>query len=106
MKARVIKTNKVIKVYPTDTLALGGECCTVRLYKDYDGRKYWSNELERVPDDMPLSEPEEEVTIEGRAERTIDGKLRLFVDYINYVYLPADCKIEGEVTITIKPKKK
>lgn len=56
MKARILKNNKVIKVYRTNQRAIGYECGTVYLYKDYDGREYWSNELEIVPDDMPLSD--------------------------------------------------
>ena len=55
MKARVLKNNKVIKVYRTNQRALKYEG-TVWLYKDYNGREYWSDELERVPDDMPLSD--------------------------------------------------
>ena len=56
MKARVLKDNKVIKVYRTNQQALGRECKTVWLYKDYNGKEYWSDELEIVPDDMPLSD--------------------------------------------------
>lgn len=56
MKARVLKDNKVIKVYRTNQRALGRECKTVWLYKDYNGKEYWSDELEIVPDDMPLSD--------------------------------------------------
>lgn len=102
MKARVIKTGKIIDVRHVRDISgnvfyeeIGVPASSPRWCA------YWRSEL-----DFNLSEPEEGVTIEGRAERTIDDKLRLFVDYINYVYLPADCKIEGEVTITIKPKKK
>ena len=56
MKARVLKDNKVIKVYRTNQRALGRECKTVWLYKDYNGKEYWGDELEIVPDDMPLSD--------------------------------------------------
>lgn len=56
MKARLLKNNKVIKVYRTNQKAIGYECRTVYLYKDYDGREYWSDELEIVPNDMPLSD--------------------------------------------------
>lgn len=56
MKARILKNNKVIKVYRTNQTAIGYECGTVYLYKDYDGREYWGDELEIVPDDMPLSD--------------------------------------------------
>lgn len=56
MKARILKNNKVVKVYRTNQTAIGYECSTVYLYKDYDGREYWSDELEIVPNDMPLSD--------------------------------------------------
>ena len=53
-----------------------------------------------------ISEQEEEVTIEGFVERDPDGWPRLYAEYINYLLLPRECNIKGEVTITIKPKKK
>ena len=53
-----------------------------------------------------IREPEEEVRIEGWVERGTDGLPRLYTGYINSLILPRECNIEGEVTITIKPKKK
>lgn len=71
MKARVLKNNKVIKVYRTNQQAFGRECKTVWLYKDYNGKEYWGDELERVPDDMPLSD-DAVVTISKLREILLD----------------------------------
>ena len=72
-------------------------------YRDHDNKTdYNPGELEFYLFD----EPEEEVTIEGVAEKCSDGITRVYIGYVNSFILPCDCNIEGEVTITIKTKKK
>lgn len=55
MKARIKSSGEVVKVYRTNRSALCLEGITW-LYKDYNGHEYWADELEIVPDDMPLSD--------------------------------------------------
>lgn len=114
MKARIRKSGEIKNFYPTKQIGYDG-------YIDEDDNFYYPSEL-----DFTLSEPEEEVTIEGWVARDEDGCLNLFngeperiADCVWGIYLGdlglglpkeyfPDLKWSDpiKVTITIKPKKK
>ena len=94
MKARVKTTGEIIEVNESFTIENDR-------YYPLENAIYHENEL-----DFTISEPEEEVTIEGLAAKCLDGITRVYISYgFNSFILPSECNIEGEVTITIKLKK-
>lgn len=92
MKARIKETGEVVDVeYDDDDLYVVIGRCQYLYASEFDF----------------ITEPEEEVTIEGVAEKCKDGITRVYVGQsINSFILSSDINIEGEVAITIKPKKK
>ena len=95
MKAKIKKTGQVVEVVLYAQNPDGSHA----YYKEVE-----SKDIHHVSELIFDFSESEEVTIEGRVERGMDGKLRLYTGHINYLYLPSDVNIEGSVIITIKSK--
>lgn len=122
MRAKVKITGEIVDIITITDSGLGDK----KIYQTTDRNWYRENEL-----DFDLSEPQEEVTIEGWVARDSDGSLNVFPERPTKVandfwmnehchYLLRDIQYEcdnalpsvtfenspQEVTVTIKPKKK